>query len=273
MLERGPRSRPRTSPTIFRSDLHAIVDEHPRDGVDVIAGNCVGGSSVIYFAASLGRRASSSSAPARSAAPVAGLDQPANARPLVPARRADAPSASRAGTTSPIPAGCGRGLRARGTHLQPRSGRRRPRPLHNCNWMSTAAASAPSAPCSSTTCRAEACGTTSAAHEVQSIAPASTSGYRYAVSYLVLDRTTTGGDGAHDRGKLVSWPPARWERRDPARSRRRSAACRPPSPLLLAQRRRVTLALLDEARSRDVLGLERAPGVPTKLRSASRSAR
>lgn len=65
ILERGPHF---TAPD-FTHDLRLgsytrIVDLVQGDGITVVAGNCVGGSSVVYFAASLRAQASSSTAAA-----------------------------------------------------------------------------------------------------------------------------------------------------------------------------------------------------------------
>src|SRR5947199_6420083 len=54
MLERGPRLATEDfTHNLQLGTFTRIVDDIRGDGVDVIAGNCVGGSSVIYFAASL----------------------------------------------------------------------------------------------------------------------------------------------------------------------------------------------------------------------------
>ena len=54
MLERGPRLAAEDFAQTFEIGVYTrIVDYIRGTGVDVTAGNCVGGSSVIYFAASL----------------------------------------------------------------------------------------------------------------------------------------------------------------------------------------------------------------------------
>src|SRR5262249_26257234 len=52
-LERGPRFRTEQFAQNLRLGSVPIVDVILGDGIDVLAGNCVGGSSVVYFAASL----------------------------------------------------------------------------------------------------------------------------------------------------------------------------------------------------------------------------
>src|SRR5947199_10538340 len=53
MLERGPRLATEDfTHNLQLGTFTRIVDDIRGDGVDVIAGNCVGGSSVIYFAVS-----------------------------------------------------------------------------------------------------------------------------------------------------------------------------------------------------------------------------
>jgi hypothetical protein len=101
-------------------------------------------------------------------------------------------------------------------------------------------------------------------HEVQSIAPATTGGYRYAVSYNQVDasdyRVVT-GSGTIEANLVVlaagaMGTPVILQRSAAALGAMPAAVGRYFSP----NGDRVTLGVFDEARVRDLLGLERAPG-------------
>src|SRR5262245_47560955 len=53
LLERGPRLRTESFAHDLQLGAVPISDVILGDGISVVAGNCVGGSSVVYFAASL----------------------------------------------------------------------------------------------------------------------------------------------------------------------------------------------------------------------------
>jgi choline dehydrogenase-like flavoprotein len=100
---------------------------------------------------------------------------------------------------------------------------------------------------------------------VQSITPAMTAGYRYAVSYLQLDPNdyrVPVGQGTIEAKLIVvaagaMGTPVILQRSAPFLGAMPAAVGRYFSP----NGDRVTLALLDEGKIRDLLGLERAPGV------------
>ena len=140
MLERGPE----VATEEFAQDLQIgtytrYVDLINGDGLQVVAGNCVGGSSVVYFAASLrapsfvfDRTGSAGSSRLWPAALT--RERP---RPLVRPRRGEPPGRrSRPGTTSRTPAACGR--RPAATPGTPATRCRVAVDLPtctNCNWM------------------------------------------------------------------------------------------------------------------------------------------
>src|SRR5881397_957605 len=192
MLERGPR----LSSAEFSHDLQLgtytrIVDLIQGNGVDVVAGNCVGGSSVVYFAASLrapsfvferkgtlGHRLWPASITRRTldryydrverVLPVAqqGWDQISYAGGLWAA------ACARAGhTCNPLPVAVDL------------------RQCTSCNWMLNGCTfGAKRSMLLNYLPAAEMCATEiRALHEVQSIAPATTPGFRYAVDYNQVD--------------------------------------------------------------------------------------
>jgi enediyne biosynthesis protein E9 len=201
-LERGPR----LAPEEFTHDLQLgtytrLVDLIRGDGVDVIAGNCVGGSSVIYFAASL-------------RAPAFVFDREGSSgQRLWPAslsRETLDPWYDRVEERLPVheqpwdEVGYAGGVWAAACDAAGRTCN--PTPLAvdygrctNCNWMLNG--------CRFDAKRSmllnylpwaeEAGAEIRPLHEVQAVRPAVTPGYRYAVDYLEIDgddyRVTRGG--------------------------------------------------------------------------------
>jgi len=270
MLERGPRLATEDfTHNLQLGTFTRIVDDIRGDGVDVIAGNCVGGSSVIYFAASL-------------RAPSFVFERTGTlGRRLWPAsisRRALNPWYRRVERTLPVsqqswddvpyPGGVWAAACARAGHTC------NPVPVAvdlarctNCNWMVNGCRfGAKRSMLLNYLPAAEACGTDiRPLHEVQSIGPASTSGYRYAVSYLVLDpddyRVATGSGTIEEKLVILAagamGTPVILQRSAAALGGMPAAVGRYFSP----NGDRVTLALLDEGKVTELLGLERAPGV------------
>lgn len=192
ILERGPR----LAAADFSHDLRLgaytrIVDVIKGDGISVVAGNCVGGGSVVYFAASL--RAPSfvferQGSLGRRLWPAA-LSRPSldpwyeRAEQALPTTRLDWNSVSYAG-----------GVLAAACH---RAGRTcNPVPVAvdlarctNCNWMlSGCRFDAKRSMLLNYLPAAEAHGANiRPLHEVQTVVPSWIDGYRYAVRYIVLD--------------------------------------------------------------------------------------
>ncbi len=269
-LERGPWLRTQD----FTHDLQLgtytrIVDYITGTGCNVVAGNCVGGSSVVYFAAALrapsfvferrgltGRRLWPASITRSS------LD------PWYDRVEASLPVSQQTWNDVPYPGGLFAALCHRAGHTC------NPVPLAvdltrctNCNWMLNG-------------CRFEAkrsmlLNYLPAAlahhaeirplHEVQAISTASTPGYRYRVSYSVLERDDYRmvTDGGVIEAKVVvvaggaMGTPVILQRSAPLLGGMPTAVGRHFSP----NGDRVTMAVIDEHRVRSVLGLEREPGV------------
>ena len=270
MLERGPRlSSDQFTQSLQIGGFTRILDSIGGTGITVTAGNCVGGSSVTYYAASLrapsfiferrgtlGRRIWPASITRRSldrwyrrvedALPVSELSW----NDVTYAGGVFAAACTRAGhTCQPVPVAVDL---TRCT---------------NCNWMHTG-------------CRfdakrsmllnyipgAEAWGAEiRPLHEVQAIQPAQTAGYRYAVSYLQLDpndyRVSVGSGLIEAKIVIVAagamGTPVILQRSAPSLGGMPPAVGRHFS----ANGDRVTMAALDERKVHDLLGLERAPGV------------
>jgi len=270
MLERGPRlSSDQFTQSLQIGGFTRILDSIGGTGITVTAGNCVGGSSVTYYAASLrapsfiferrgtlGRRIWPASITRRSldrwyrrvedALPVSELSW----NDVTYAGGVFAAACTRAGhTCQPVPVAVDL---TRCT---------------NCNWMHTG-------------CRfdakrsmllnyipgAEAYGAEiRPLHEVQAIQPAESAGYRYAVSYLQLDpndyRVSVGSGLIEAKIVIVAagamGTPVILQRSAPFLGGMPPAVGRHFS----ANGDRVTMAALDERKVHDLLGLERAPGV------------
>jgi choline dehydrogenase-like flavoprotein len=192
VLERGPDIPTAQFSQDLRADLAArIVDVIQGTGITVVAGNCVGGSSVVYFAASLrapsfvferhgsiGRRIWPAALTRASLDPW--YDRVEQALPVAQQGWSDvsyaggvfAAACDHAGRTcNPTPVAVDLGT------------------CTNCNWMLTGCVfGAKRSMLLNYLPGAQAAGAQiRALHEVQVIGPASTSGYRYAVSYTVLD--------------------------------------------------------------------------------------
>jgi choline dehydrogenase-like flavoprotein len=270
MLERGPRvSTEEFTQSLQVGGYTRIVDYIQGTGCDVTAGNCVGGSSVIYYAASL--RAPSFVFERRGTL----------GRRLWPAaitrrtldkwyRRVERilPVSQQSWNDVPYAGGVFAAACARAGHTcQPVPVAVDLKRCTNCNWMLNG-------------CRfdakrsmllnyipgAEACGAEiRPLHEVQSIQPAQTAGYRYAVTYTQLDandyRVPVGGGTIEAKMVIVAagamGTPVILQRSGTFLGAMPAAVGRYFSP----NGDRVTLAALDEGKIHDLLGLERAPGV------------
>jgi len=270
MLERGPRlSTDEFTQSLQVGGFTRIVDSISGTGIDVTAGNCVGGSSVVYYAASLrapsfvferrgtlGRRIWPASITRHTlnkwyrrieeALPVSQLswdDVPY-------AGGVFAAACTRAGhTCQPVPVAVDL---TRCT---------------NCNWMANGCIfDAKRSMLLNYIPGAEAFGAEiRPLHEVQAIQPAQTAGYRYAVSYLRLDpnnyRESVGSGFIEAKMVIVAagtmGTPVILQRSAPFLGGMPSAVGR----YFSANGDRVTVAALDEGKVHDLLGLERAPGV------------
>ncbi|HEY3188162.1 MAG TPA: GMC family oxidoreductase, partial [Solirubrobacteraceae bacterium] len=281
MLERGPR----LATADFTQDLR--LDTYPRivdlingapglDGADagtgmsVIAANCVGGGSVVYFAASLrapsfvferrgtlGRRLWPAAITRRTldryyrrverVLPVAqqGWNDISYAGGLWAA------ACARAGhTCNPLPVAVDL------------------RQCTSCNWMLNGCVfGAKRSMLLNYLPAAETCATEiRPLHEVQSIAPATTAGFRYAVNYNQVDpndyRVVTASGRIEAKLVILAagamGTPIILQRSAPALGGVPAAVGRYFSP----NGDRVTLGVFDETKIRDLLGLERAPGTP-----------
>jgi len=270
MLERGPR----LSSQDFTHDLQIgtytrIVDYIRGDGCDVTVGNCVGGSSVIYFAASLRapsfifeRRGTSGQRLWPAALNRRTMDRwYSRVERALPVQRQRWSDVSYAG-----------GLWAAACD---RAG-------HTCNTVPLAVDLEECTACNFMLngCRfdakrsmllnyipgAEACGAeVRALHEVQAIAPASTSGYRYAVHYSVLDpddyRVIVDGGTIEARIVVMAGgamgTPVILQRSEQFLGAMPPAVGRHFSP----NGDRVTLGMMDESKIGQLLRLQREPGV------------
>ena len=271
MLERGPWFHAEDfNHSLQLGDYTRIVDLIRGNGVDVIAGNCVGGSSVVYFAASL--RAPSFVFDRKGTTgsrlwPVSITRHRLNrwyrrverALPVARQRWNDvtyaggvwAAACDRAGhTCNPVPVA---------VDLEK---------CTNCNWMQNG--------CRFDAKRSMLLNYIPAAlaagaeirplHEVQSIRPAETPGFRYAVHYLRLDPDDyrVAIDSGVVEAKLVilgagaMGTPVILKRSEPFLGAMPNAVGRHFSP----NGDRVTMAVLDESKVGSLLHLERAPGVP-----------
>ncbi|HEY5181841.1 MAG TPA: GMC family oxidoreductase N-terminal domain-containing protein, partial [Dermatophilaceae bacterium] len=270
VLERGPYMRTED----FTHDLKLgtftrFVDLVQGDGMTVVAGNCVGGSSVVYFAASL-------------RAPSFVFDRTrASGRRQWPApltRSALDPWYDRVEETIPVAeqtwddvpyAG---GLFAAACH---RAGRTcNPVPVAvdldkctNCNWMlSGCRFGAKRSMLLNYLPAAEAHGAqVRPLHEVQTIGPATTQGYRYRVDYTNVDSSDyrlPAGTGVIEARVVVL---AAGALGTPV-ILQRSAALLGGVPSAVGRNfsgngDRVSVAVMDEEKVRTLLDLERAPGI------------
>ncbi len=270
VLERGPHLAGKD----FTHDLRIgsytrIVDLVQGDGITVVAGNVVGGSSVVYFAASLrapgfvfDRRGSLGHRLWPAALTRAALD------PWYDRAEETLPVARPRWDQVPYPGG----LFAAACE---RAGRTcNPVPVAvdldrctNCNWMlsgchfdakrSMLLNYLPAATAAGAEVRA--------LHEVQTIAPATTPGYRYRVAYTVLDsgdyRVPVGAGTIEAKIVVLAGgamgTPVVLQRSAPLLGGMPRAVGR----YFSGNGDRVSIADVDEAKVRDLLGLERAPGV------------
>lgn len=270
MLERGPRlSSDEFTQSLQVGGYTRIVDSIVGTGINVTAGNCVGGSSVVYYAASLrapsfiferrgtlGRRIWPASITRHTLDPW--YRRVEHALPVSQLSWNDVPYAggvfaaacTRAGhTCQPVPVAVDL---ARCT---------------NCNWMHTGCLfDAKRSMLLNYIPGAEAFGAEiRPLHEVQAIQPAQTAGYRYAVSYSQLDpndyRVSVGSGRIEAKMVILAagamGTPVILQRSAPLLGGMPPAVGRHFS----ANGDRVTMAALDEGKVRDLLGLERARGV------------
>ncbi|HZD65547.1 MAG TPA: GMC family oxidoreductase [Acidimicrobiales bacterium] len=270
-LERGPWLRTGD----FTQDLQLgtytrIVDYVECRGVGVVAGNCVGGSSVVYYAAALrapsfvferrgtvGRRLWPRSLSRAVLDPW--YDRVEETLPVSGQTWDDVPYAGgvwaaachHAGwTCNPVPVA---------VDLER---------CTNCNWMLNGCVfGAKRSMLLNYLPAAEAHGASiRPLHEVQTVAPSALPGYRYQVSYTTVDpadyRRSTGGGVIHAKlvvlGGGALGTPVILQRSAPLLGGVPAAVGRYFSP----NGDHVSMALLDEAKVAGVLGLERAPGVP-----------
>lgn len=270
VLERGPRLRTEDFAHDLRVDgLSRIVDVIHGEGITVIAGNCVGGSSVSYFAASLrapsfifDRHGSAGRRLWPRALTRAGLDPwYERVETALPVAIQDWDDVAYAGGL--FAAAC----RRAGRTCNPVPVAVDLADCTNCNWMLAG-------------CRfgakrslllnylpaAEAAGAqVRPLHEVQAITVATTPGYRYRVVFRLLDT----GDYRHEVGrscveaKIVVLAagavgtPVILQRSAVALSGMPSAVGRHFS----GNGDRVSVAVVDDAAVRSTLGLERVPGI------------
>ena len=270
VLERGPRMATED----FTHDLRLgtftrFVDLVQGDGMTVVAGNCVGGSSVVYFAASL-----------RAPGFVFDRTRATGVRqwPGELTRSALDPWYDRVEETLPVAqqgwddvpyAG---GLFAAACH---RAGRTcNPVPVAvdlarctNCNWMLGGCRfGAKRSMLLSYLPAAEAHGAeVRPLHEVQTIAPATTPGYRYRVAWTAVDPTDyrkPAGAGVIEARVVVLaagalGTPVVLQRSAPLLGGVPDAV----GKYFSGNGDRVSVAVMDEEKVGDLLGLERAPGV------------
>jgi choline dehydrogenase-like flavoprotein len=268
MLERGPRLEGKDfTQSLQIGTYNRIVDSIQGNGIDVTAGNCVGGSSVVYYAASLrapsfvferqgtlGRRIWPASITRRV------LDKwyrrAEEALPVSPLSWNDVPysggvfaaACRRAGhTCQPVPVAVDL---ARCT---------------NCNWMHSGCMfDAKRSMLLNYIPGAEASGAEiRPLHEVQAIQRAETPGYRYAVSYLQVDDDRKPIGSGFIEAKMVilaagtMGTPVILQRSAKFLGNMPKAVGRHMS----ANGDRVTIAALNEDKVRDLLKLQRAPGI------------
>jgi len=270
MLERGPRfSTEDFTQSLRVGTFNRFIDSISGKGIDVTAGNCVGGSSVTYYAASLrapsfiferrgtlGRRIWPKAITRSSlnhwysrveaAIPVAELSW--NDVPY--AGGLFAAACNRAGhTCQPVP------LAVDLTKCT------------NCNWMHTGCVfDAKRSMLFNYIPGAESFGAEiRPLHEVQKIQPAQTAGYRYAVSYLEIDPndyTQSLGSGTIEAKIVIV---AAGTMGTPVILQRSALALggMPPAVgrYMSANGDRVSFAAFDEDKVSSLLGLQRSPGV------------
>ena len=269
VLERGPWLETHEFTHDLRIDSYTkIIDYITADGVSVVAGNCVGGSSVSYFAGAL-------------RAPGFVFDRRAGGRRIWPkdvTRSAldpwydlveeTLPVAQQTWNDVPYPGGVWAAACHNAGHTC------NPVPVAvdlnectNCNWMLNG--------CRFGAKRSMLLNYLPAAlahgaeirplHEVQTISPAVTPGYRYALEYLTIDgadyRVPDGGGVIEAKIVIVAAgamaTPVLLQRSAPLLGGVPSAVGKYFSP----NGDRVSMALMDEGKVHSVLGLERKPGV------------
>lgn len=270
VLERGPRLETKDFTHDLRLGTYSrIVDLIMGDGMTVVAGNCVGGSSVVYFAASL--RAPSFVFKRRGS-----LGRRLWPRSLSRTRlnpwydRAEEtlPVAQQSWDDVPYPGG----LFAAACH---RAGRTcNPVPVAvdldrctNCNWMlSGCRFGAKRSMLLNYLPAAEAYGAdVRPLHEVQTVGPAVQPGYRYRVTYREVDgsdyRQQTGAGTIEAKAVVLAAgamaTPAILQRSAPLLGGVPDAVGKYFSP----NGDRVSVAVMNERKVRSLLGLERAPGI------------
>ena len=270
MLERGPRLSSATFTQSLRLDTYTkLVDLIRGTGCDVIAANCVGGGSVIYFAASL--RAPSfvferMGTLTERLWPVA-ITRPVLDRYYKRVERA-LPVAQQKWSQVPYAGGVWGAACARaGYTCNPVPVAVDLKACTNCNWMLNGCVfDAKRSMLLNYLPAAEACGAEiRPLHEVQAIRPALTAGYRYAVEYLQLDPanySTIVGTGTIEAKIVIlaagaMGTPVILQRSAPLLGSMPAAVGRNFSP----NGDHVTLAVMDEAKVGSLLGLARAPGV------------
>jgi choline dehydrogenase-like flavoprotein len=268
LLERGARFRTEQFAHNLQLGKVPIVDVIIGDGIDVLAGNCVGGSSVVYFAASLrapsfvfertgtlGHRLWPATITRRS------LDRWYDrAETILPVSR-------QSWNDVPYAAGVWAAACARAGHTC------NPVPVAidltrctNCNWMQNGCRfDAKRSMLLNYLPAAEASGAEiRPLHEVQSIGPATTAGFRYAISYRHVDPQSYEplAEGVIE-AKLVIL--AAGAMATPAILQRSAPLLGPMPPAVgrhfSSNGDRVTMGVLDEDKVRDLLGLERTPEV------------
>jgi choline dehydrogenase-like flavoprotein len=271
MLERGPE----VATEEFEHDLRVgtytrYVDLINGDGVQVVAGNCVGGSSVVYFAASL--RAPSFVFDRRGSRGAGRLWPAALTRseldPWYDRVEETLPVSAQTWDDVPYAGGVWAAACRNAGHTC------NPVPLAvdlprctNCNWMlSGCRFGAKRSMLLNYLPAARAHGAeVRPLHEVQLISRAATPGYRYRVDYTVVDpsdyRLVQGAGSVEAKVVIVAagamGTPVILQRSAAALGGVPSAVGRYFSP----NGDRVSMALLDEEKLGSVLGLERSPGV------------
>ncbi|WP_435279883.1 GMC family oxidoreductase N-terminal domain-containing protein [Streptomyces sp. 1222.5] len=271
ILERGPRLAAADFTQSMRlGTYNRIVDVIRGEGIAVVAGNCVGGGSVIYFAASL--RAPSFAFERRGSLgrriwPVSLTRSTLDpwyerVEQAIPVTRAGWPDVSFAGGV--LAAACAHS----GHTCNPVPVAVDTKRCTNCNWMlSGCRFDAKRSMLLNYLPAAEAHGMTiRPLHEVQTVGPSHVTGYRYAVTYKVLDPddySCTFHTGTIDAKVVVL---AAGAVGTPV-ILQRSALLLGGIPAAVGRYfsgngDRVSVADVDEARVRSLLGLSRPDGVP-----------
>ena len=270
MLERGPR----LSSADFTQSLQVggftrYIDSISGNGIDVTAGNCVGGSSVVYYAASLrapsfvfkrrgtlGRRIWPKSITRQTLNPW--YQRAEEAIPITELSWDDVPYAG-----GVFAAACARA----GHTCQPVPVAIDLTKCTNCNWMHTGCIfDAKRSMLLNYIPGAESFGAEiRPLHEVQAIKPAQTAGYRYSVSYLELDPTNYSnslGSGTIDAKIVIIAAGAMGTPVILQRSNQFLGGIPPAvGRYFSANGDHVTVAAFDDAKVQSLLGLQRAPGV------------